>query len=77
MSVGDGVKGSLRPGSKMIAGMTLDVCIDGSSSTGDMHTSMHMNLAATFKGPDGNDYKLAMEFKEKEKSANKQLPAKE
>jgi hypothetical protein len=66
-------KAAVPAGTKFVGNMTLDVCIDGTVGTGTFESVVSLEMTATFKGPDGKAYKLAMAFKQKENSAHKDL----
>jgi hypothetical protein len=57
----------VQEGSKMTMRFKGDACIDGSSSDSEGEMSMDIDLVATFKGPDGKDFKMTLQAKSKGK----------
>jgi hypothetical protein len=69
-------KAPIQAGSKISLRINADTCIDGTSSDVVGEMSMHMTLNATFKGPDGKEYKLSLTSQQTEKSTEKDLSKK-
>jgi hypothetical protein len=66
----------IQEGSKMVLHLKADGCIDGTSSDATLEGSMEIDAKATFKGPDGNDYKLTLHAKQTSKETEKDLAKK-
>ncbi len=75
--LGPGQTAPIQAGSKMTMKVQIKKgCIDGTASDGNVEMAFHMDLTATFKGPDGKEYKITINSKHKEKSKEEQLSKK-
>jgi hypothetical protein len=75
--LGKGQTAPIQSGSKMTMKVQLkNVCIDGTTSDGTSDVTFDMDLGATFKGPDGKEYKISITSKHKEKSKEEDLSKK-
>jgi hypothetical protein len=74
--LGGGQGAPIQDGSKMVLRVKVDGCIDGTSSDSIMEGSMEMDIKATFKGPDGNEYKMTLLAKQSGKENEKDLAKK-
>lgn len=75
--LGKGQSAPIESGSKMTMKVQLKkVCIDGTSSDGNTDVNFDMNMGATFKGPDGKEYKITINSKHKEKSKEQEVAKK-
>jgi hypothetical protein len=66
----------IQEGSKMVLHVKADACIDGTSSDSSAEMSMEMDVKATFKGPDGNEYKMTLFAKQSGTENEKDLSKK-
>jgi hypothetical protein len=73
MKLGDALKANVAPGSKLTVKGTADGCIDGSQDTVKSNMQMAFHVTATFTGPDGKEYKLAINTTNTEKGTSTDL----
>jgi hypothetical protein len=76
LAMGKDLKANVLEGSKMTLRAKIDGCIDGSSSDSQNEMAMDSDINATFKGPDGNEYKMMIRTKQSGKETEKDLSAK-
>ena len=75
--LGPGQTAPIQAGSKMAMKVQLKkACIDGTASDGNVEVAFNMELTATFKGPDGKEYKITINGKHAEKSKEEEVPKK-
>lgn len=73
--LGKGQTAPLQSGSKMTMKVHYKrICIDGTAGDRGTDLDFETSLGATFKGPDGKEYKISINSKHKEKSKKEDLP---
>jgi hypothetical protein len=74
--LGNNLSAPIQDGSKMTFTVKGDACIDGTSSDSQGNMNMDINMVATFKGPDGKEYKMTLKAANKSEETEKDLSKK-